>query len=348
MNDQSAVGSSDEGKVNDGEYARLVEGLSTHAIFELDTDGSIAQWSDPARRLYGHDAEAVHGENVELLFASEAELERPLSEVLAGAREGTVTTDHWHERADGSVFWGTLTLDPLREDGQVVGLTAVSQDTTDRKQYEKMLERQNDRLKEFTDILAHDLRTPLNVIDGKLALYEQTGDEEHLSAVGETTDRMERLVEDLLRVARQGDVVTDPERTEVESVIETAWAGTPAEDATATLVYEPVGGVNADADRLCELFENLFRNALEHGGPDITVSVGPMDRGLYVEDDGRGIPEELREDVFDHGVSTSDDGSGYGLSVVRTIANAHGWDVVVTESDAGGARFEITGIDPID
>jgi signal transduction histidine kinase len=109
-----------------------------------------------------------------------------------------------------------------------------------------------------------------------------------------------------------------------------------------------VGGISADEDRLTELFENLFRNAVEHGGSEVTVTVGPMNGGFYVADDGPGIAEERREAVFDHGVSSSDDGSGYGLSIVRTIAHAHGWDVIVSEADAGGARFEFTGIEPIE
>jgi signal transduction histidine kinase len=207
-----------------------------------------------------------------------------------------------------------------------------------------MLERQNDRLKEFTDILAHDLRNPLAVIEGNLELYRESGRESHIEKIGETTDRMARLVDDLLRVARQGEVVTDPERTLLQAVIETAWEGTAA-GTNATLRSAAVPPMSADPDRLCELVENLFRNAVEHGGDDVTVRVGPLETGFFVEDDGPGIPADLQDDVFDHGFTTSSDGSGYGLSVVRTIANAHGWDVVVTDAPSGGARFEITGVD---
>lgn len=331
-----------------GDHEELVDSLSTHAIFELDADGAITTWSTPARTLYGHDAAAVRGESVEVLFAADAEPDRPLSEVLETARAGTATTECWHQRDDGSVFWGTLTVESLRaDDGSLKGFAAVSQDTTDRKQYEQMLERQNDRLKEFTDILAHDLRSPLNVIDGRLTRYEETGGDEHIAVVEETADRMERLVDDLLEVARQGDVVTDPVPVDLETVVELAWEGTPAEGDEATLVCESVGEVSADGDRLRELFENIFRNAVEHGRPDVTVTVGRMETGFYVADDGPGIPEEMRETVFDHGVSTNDEGSGYGLSIVRTIANAHGWDVVATTADAGGARLEFTGVEPI-
>ncbi len=103
-----------------------------------------------------------------------------------------------------------------------------------------MLERQNDRLKEFTDILAHDLRSPLSVISSRVDLARETGDEEHLDALEETSDRMARLVDDLLSVAKQGNVVTDPETTNVKDVVDTAWEGAGGTTERATLHYDHV------------------------------------------------------------------------------------------------------------
>jgi PAS domain S-box-containing protein len=324
---------------------RLVTGAANHAIFRLDASGHIATWPAPAADLYGYDAETVVGTHVRTLLADEdAGGTGPnASTFLEEAKTDTREVEHWHERADGSVFWGALTLSPL-SDGESPEYVAVCRDETEKKEYERMLERQNDRLKEFTDILAHDLRNPLNVIQGHLDRYRETGDEEHLQTMAETTDRMGRLVEDLLRVARQGVVVDDPQPTDIESVVVMAWDGTGGQ-ARGTLEYESIRPVGADADRLCELFENVFRNAVEHAGPDVTVRVGPLPNGLYVEDDGPGVPESDRDRVFDHGYTTREGGSGYGLSIVRTIVNAHGWDVRVTDGTDGGARFEITGIE---
>ncbi len=311
----------------------------------LDSDGTITEWPSPAATLYGYDAATICGEHVSALFADRDE--------TAGADwdtgvprdpdEETVEVECWHEQADGSVFWGTLTISPLSGPG-ATGFAAISQDETTTKEYERMLERQNDRLKEFTDILAHDLRNPIEIIDGRLRLYAETGDETHIETINETTERMARLVDDLLRVARQGEVVTDPAPTDIETVVETAWQVVET-TPTATLEYHEIPPVSADADRLVELFENLFRNSVDHGHSDVTIHVGPLQTGFYVEDDGPGIPAAHRDQVFEHGFTTSSDGSGYGLSVVRTIVNAHGWDIGVTGGDSGGARFEITGID---
>jgi signal transduction histidine kinase len=70
------------------------------------------------------------------------------------------------------------------------------------------------------------------------------------------------------------------------------------------------------------------------------VTVGWEDSGLYVADDGPGIPEGEREDVLDFGYTTNEAGTGFGLAIVDQVAQAHGWELSVTESTAGGARFE--------
>ena len=100
--------------------------------------------------------------------------------------------------------------------------------------------------------------------------------------------------------------------------------------------------------RLGRLLENLFRNALEHGGTDVTVTVRLLEDGLAVEDDGPGVPESERERLFDAGYSTTERGTGFGLRIVRQIADEHGWDVTVGESATGGARFEVTGVETAD
>ncbi|WP_255491984.1 HAMP domain-containing sensor histidine kinase [Haloarcula sp. JP-L23] len=101
--------------------------------------------------------------------------------------------------------------------------------------------------------------------------------------------------------------------------------------------------IEADESRLQQLFENLFRNAIEHGGEAVTVHVGALEdgTGFYVADDGPGIPSEKRDQIFDHGYSTVADGTGFGLTIVQPIVQAHGWELAVTESAEGGARFEI-------
>jgi PAS domain S-box-containing protein len=86
----------------------------------------------------------------------------------------------------------------------------------------------------------------------------------------------------------------------------------------------------------------------EHGGADVTVTVGALDDGFYVADDGHGIPESMRETVFEAGYSTAEDGTGFGLRIVERVADAHGWTVDAAESEGGGARFEVRGVEFVD
>jgi signal transduction histidine kinase len=135
----------------------------------------------------------------------------------------------------------------------------------------------------------------------------------------------------------------------VEDVVADAWELVADDAEGATLQYADGTFestiIKADVDRLAQLLENLLRNAVEHGGEDVTVTVGPLDEGFYVEDDGSGIDDEDREKIFSAGYSTQENGVGFGLSIVKQVADAHGWEVSVVERSSGGARFEISGVE---
>ena len=86
-------------------------------------------------------------------------------------------------------------------------------------------------------------------------------------------------------------------------------------------------------------------DAVEHGGRNVTVTVGDLADGFHVSDDGPGIPDEERDRVFESGYTTAREGTGFGLSIVAEIVEAHGWEVRATDSADGGARFEVTGVE---
>ncbi|MEF8883718.1 MAG: PAS domain S-box protein, partial [Haloarculaceae archaeon] len=210
-----------------------------------------------------------------------------------------------------------------------------------RASREEELQRQNERLDQFASVVAHDLRNPLSVAIGFLEIAEETGDAGHFERVESAHDRIERLIDDLLTLAGGETRIEDAEYIDLESITTEAWGYVDTDEATLRVTDE-VPTVTGDGGRLTQLFENLFRNAVEHGGTDVTVTVGRLDGdgGFYVADDGTGIPPEKRDEVFDHGVTTNDEGTGFGLSIVADIAKAHRWTVSVTDGTDGGARFE--------
>jgi signal transduction histidine kinase len=220
---------------------------------------------------------------------------------------------------------------------EVYALTAEA--AMDRIERQAELRRQNDRLDSFASVVAHDLRNPLNVIRGRAELAQATGDPSHLDPIFRSLDRMETIIEDVLALARGGEADLDLEPVTLTDLVEASW--TQVDTGSATLDVGVLPPTQADPDRLARLFENLFRNSVEHGGPDVTVTVAGLDDedGFFVADDGPGIPVAEREKVLQEGYSTAE-GTGIGLAVVRQVADAHGWRLAVTESDTGGARFE--------
>ncbi|MDB2238119.1 GAF domain-containing protein [Halorubrum ezzemoulense] len=213
---------------------------------------------------------------------------------------------------------------------------------------EAEIARERDRLEEFASLVSHDLRSPLNVATGNLEivterLAEESVDVEELGAVERSLDRMDVLIEDLLALARQGASIDETEPVALPDLVAECWETVDTESATIAVETDAV--VAADRSRLRQALENLIANAVAHAGPDVAVTVGALDDGFYLEDDGPGVDPEDRGEVFEAGVTTDHDGTGFGLKIVAEVAEAHGWAVELAESEAGGARFEFRGVD---
>jgi hypothetical protein len=147
-----------------------------------------------------------------------------------------------------------------------------------------------------------------------------------------------------LRFVNPQTIVEDGEPIELVVLAQKAWQTAQTEGATLEINVESQATVTGDRDLLLNVFENLFRNAVDHNEPPLVVRVGTLDetqQGFYIEDDGDGIPEDERETVFDHGHTTSADGTGLGLYIVNELISAHDWTIAVTDGSDGGARFEV-------
>jgi signal transduction histidine kinase len=145
----------------------------------------------------------------------------------------------------------------------------------------------------------------------------------------------------MLTLARQGEAVGETETISLNTFTKQAWQNVDTD--TATLNVKTDLRLNADRSRLLQMFENLYRNAIDHGGEAVTIRVGSLENGdgFFIEDTGPGISTSDREDVFESGYTTNQDGTGFGLAIVSRIVEAHGWSIEVTNGTDGGARFEI-------
>lgn len=213
-------------------------------------------------------------------------------------------------------------------------------DVTDRNERER--EPRAERLEEFLSVVSHDLRNPLNVATANLEAAADASADDRLDAALDALERMNLLIEDLLVLTREENAIGDTEPVHLGELIRDCWSH--VETAAATLDVDADRTVRADRSRLAQVFENLFRNAVEHGGEDVTIAVGTVSDGIYVEDDGPGVPSDERDRIFDATYSTSENGTGLGLRIVETIVDAHGWEIELAETDRDGTRFEITGV----
>ena len=312
------------------------------AYWVIDPEGYVTRWSDEDGSVTGYTSEEAVGMHSSA-FHPDEHVSRIRDAIEEMKSKGWTAVEADLKRKDGTRvpyrFTGTAVTD---DDGEIESMCGVGRDISERKRREAELRRQTERLEEFIDAVSHDLRNPINVVRGRLDLAEETGEAEQFDRCREAVARIEELIDELVTLGRLGrPVEEDVSTVDLGDVADRCWetVRTPA----ATLEVEEDTTIRADEDRLRRLLENLFRNAVEHGEEGAAVIVGSLPRGFYVSDDGPGIPPEDRESVFERGYSTSEEGDGIGLSIVREVAEAHGWDVRITESDAGGARFEVTG-----
>jgi PAS domain S-box-containing protein len=303
-----------------------------------DVEGVI-QYVNPAFEAQtGYDAEEALGRTPQILNsgAHDAAFFEELWETLL---EGEVwEREVVNRRKDGTTIYVDQTIAPVfGEDGTIEHFVAVNHDITDRKEKELALERQNQRLEEFASVVSHDLRNPLTVARGHLEFLEET---EHVAKLDAALDRMANIIEEVLTLAREGEVVEAVQPLDIGQLAMESWqvVDPPADRLEVAADIDPIAG---DPERTRRILENLCRNAVEHGGEDVRVTVGGLPGGgFFFEDDGPGIDPGVREQVFESGYTTAASGTGLGLSIVSRLAEAQGWSVELTEGSAGGARFE--------
>ncbi|WP_435360109.1 ATP-binding protein [Haloarchaeobius sp. DFWS5] len=354
----------------------LFENVPDPVVRYAYEDGSlrVQEANSQFERVFGWSTDELQGEDIDEYIVPdgyEAEAD-DLNEKLMAGESMHVTTKR--ETSDG-VRDILLHVVPFERGERSLHGYAIYTDITTEKQRQRELERQNERLDAFASIVSHDLRNPLSIARGYVDLAEDTGDPEFFEEIRFAHERMNNLIDDLLSLAKQGDVVGESEPVSLQDVVTNAWSGVQTGAATVSVVEETT--VVADRERLVELLENLFRNAVEHGSTDhrttsddavehgvprasgdagdavehglldcedcLAVTVGATPGGFYVADDGCGIPADERDAVLQSGYTTSEQGTGFGLTIVQEIADAHEWEVAVDESEAGGVKFVFSG-----
>lgn len=342
----------------------LVASATEFAILTVTDDCRIKSWSEGAERLFGYTAAEIIGQSMGLLFCREdRETGVPEQELRSALADGHALDERWHVRKDGSRFFASGAVSPIR-DSDPPEFVKIARDLTRRKEMEEALKDADRRKNEFLATLAHELRNPLAPIRSGLDLLKRAGYDRRIIArtlrvIERQTDQIVHLVDDLLDISRitQGKIKLKPERVELGAVVRKAVEDSRgASRAKAQLLSLEVPEqpilLDADETRIEQVFFNILNNAVKytHRGGRISVVMETADAEavVTVTDSGIGIPQDKIAGVFEI-FSQADDveekahgGLGIGLSVVRSLVEMHGGSVDAFSDGVGkGSVFVI-------
>jgi len=362
---------------SDEKLRLLVGGVRDYAILMLDPEGRVTTWSEGAERIKGYRAEEIIGQHFSKFYTPEAAAEgKPALELKRASERGRFEEEGWRVRKDGSRFWASVVVTPLRDrTGQLRGFAKVTRDITERKKIEEQLEGRrselarsnaellaaNKELEAFSYSVSHDLRAPLRSIDGfSLALledYEEKLDAEgkdNLHRVRAATQRMGVLIDDLLNLSRVTRAEMKLEKVDLSALgraVGRELENSQPERRAEFVIHD---GLEAYADPSLMLIalENLLGNAWKFSSKreSTRIELGHTQsngNGAYfVRDDGAGFDSVKAARLFGAFQRFHDrndfPGTGVGLATVQRIILRHGGRIWAESAVGKGATFYFT------
>ena len=332
-------------QVPDEVFIEAVE-RAGHCVYITDEEGVIEYANPVCEEVTGYSRQELTGESTTLL-SSDYHEDWFYDDMWGTIHEGEVWEGEIvNETKEGERYVVHQTISPILEDSEVSHFVAVNEDVTELKKYRRELERQTERLEEFIYALADETANHITVAQKHLSRIEGEENADAVEKLDEVHGWIDNSVKEVWEMVTQGQRVEDPEWVSLRKVSEDCWQRTKDMEGAPALEIEvpEKARIKAERNRLRTIIKNLIQNAAVHTEDGVGARIGLLEDGFYFEDDGPGILPQEREDMLSPGKSSSgEDTLGFGLSVVREAARAHGWELKVTESEAGGARFEVTG-----
>jgi PAS domain S-box-containing protein len=330
------------------EYRHLSDGFeekyrdifenSLDAIIITDLKGNILEVNKGFEELSGYSRGEVVGksyrefvpqEYAEVIFESYNEAFREGKSVKG------VEIEFHTKRGEKKIIGGNIGL--IRKNGRVLAFLGNFRDVTEKKRIERTLYELNDTLRLINKIMRHDMLNDLTAIEAALELYRETGDESILAIIHEAVERSVDLI-NRMRKLEESTKMLEPMEVDVREIARKAADG-----------YAKIVEINIEGDgkaladeSLVSVFDNLIRNAIVHGKTDrIDISIDQKDFcEIRIADYGKGIPEDIRDRIFDEGFS-SYGSTGLGLYIVKRIVERHGGSISVEENKPKGSVFVI-------
>lgn len=347
-------------KVDGALYERLIQSIVDYAIYMLDREGNVSSWNPGAQRAKGYTTDEIVGEHFSRFYTPEDVAKRvPWTALETARREGRFTAEGWRQRKDGSRFWASVVIDPIRDDnGNVVGFAKVTRDLTERREAQIELEKSQQALfqsqkmeavGQLTGGIAHDFNNLLTGITGSLDLMKArlaqgrlNELERYITAAQGAASRAATLTHRLLAFARRQPLepkVINANRL-ISQMEELVRRSVGPNIMIETVLAAGLWNCVCDPNQLENAILNLCINARDAlcAGGRITIETAntwiddkeatqrDMTRGQYVAicvtDNGSGIPPDIIARVFDPFFTTkpAGQGTGLGLSMVYGFA----------------------------
>ncbi|MBR0849511.1 PAS domain S-box protein [Bradyrhizobium diazoefficiens] len=353
-------------------FRLLVEGVADYALYMLDPNGVITSWNIGGERIKGYAPEEILGQHFSRFYTEGDRASGKPARALGIAREkGRYEEEGWRVRKDGTFFWASVVIDPIYEDGELIGFAKITRDITERRNAQIKLEEMQkqlagsqkfDALGQLTGGIAHDFNNLLMIISGSLhILKKSTADdpklERAMSAIETATRRGAALTNQLLTFARRQSV--NPQAIDfaerIASIREVLDAGVGSSVRIALDIAPDTWPVRADVSELETALLNLVinaRDAMPDGG---TVTIRARNTALdeppltgdfvsiSIVDTGLGIPSDVLDKIFEPFFTTKPigKGTGLGLSQVHGFAHQAGGTIRVASELGEGTTFTI-------
>jgi PAS domain S-box-containing protein len=353
-------------------FRLLVEGVADYALYMLDPTGIVTSWNVGGQRIKGYSPEEIVGRHFSC-FYTEADRAngKPFRALKIAEEQGRYEEDGWRVRKDGTFFWASVVIDPIREGDELIGFAKITRDITERREAQLKFEQMQkqlaesqklDALGQLTGGVAHDFNNLLMIISGSVhALKKGLGNDARLlravAAIETASKRGAALTSQLLTFARRQSVnpqaINLAERINaVRDVLDT---GVGSAVRLAFDIDEDIWPVTADIAEFETALINLAINARDAmpGGGTITIAArnDALDEApnageyvaISVQDSGTGIAPDVLSKIFDPFFTTKPigKGTGLGLSQVHGFAHQAGGTVRVTSELGKGTTVTI-------
>ncbi|MHA2296415.1 MAG: PAS domain S-box protein [Candidatus Hodarchaeales archaeon] len=316
--------------------------------FYIDHEGRFQDVNDAWMRIHGYiSREEVIGQHFSLTQV-DVDMEQAQKSVEALLGGKVFPTGEFSRRCkDGSIGYHSFSAHPVTREGKVVGFEGFIIDTTEQKKIEEELLKQREELSQFASTMAHDVNNSLVIIDGYAELLVEEQDKSHVDVILEQSRYMKNLLRRSLALAEAGLVIDKKDRVDLDQLVDEVAAVSIPESIDFSRDDLPV--VTCDRAKIKQAFKNLLENAMIHGKPTkIEVKHEVSEKGaiIAIVNDGKPIPPEIRDRVFDRGFSTREGSSGLGLVIVERLVEAHGWKITLQPTEKTTFQVVIPDVVP--